>query len=738
MEYSHIWNAVLGDRDVALKIGPLAGQAHGAVLIQEGETVLLATAVVSDKPREGVDFMPLMVDYEEKFYAAGKINGSRFIKREGKPSESAILTSRLIDRAIRPLFPKSFRRDIQVIVTVLSIDEDNDPDTLAITAASAALMKAETAPFQGPVGAVRIGRIDGQLIVNPKRADMARSDLDLVVAGTSERVMMIEAGANEVPDETMYEAIELAQRELQSMISLQQELASDKDIQITVEEEAADAAYELVKRHLGPAIEAVADQIIRGERQAAYDEIKERALVELEGQMKQSEILAGVEKVYFKRLRANVLEQDKRPDGRGITEIRPIWVDTGLLPRTHGSAVFTRGESQALSVVTLASPGAKQLIDTMDTDAQKRYMHHYNFPPFSTGEVSPLRGVGRREIGHGALAERALEPMIPDEEAFPYTIRVVSEILSSNGSTSMAATCGSTMSLMDAGVPLKKPVSGIAMGLMTNHDASEFKVLSDLQGLEDFCGDMDFKITGTVDGITAVQMDTKIKGLTMAIVRQTITQAREGRIQIMNTMLAHLAEPRAELSKYAPRIVSVKINPEKIGELIGPGGKMINKIIDSCGGKEITNIDIDDSGLVMITSSDPEMSQKAVAAVEGIGKDVQIGEEFDGEFVGIVNNRDTGKEIGALVEISPTKTGMVHISEISWNHIAKIGDVLTIGQKVRVKVLDVDPARGKIGLSIRALEPKPEGYVERPREERPRDDRRGGRPPFRGPRRDFR
>jgi polyribonucleotide nucleotidyltransferase len=737
MEYSHIWKAVLGDRDVELKVGPLAQQAHGAVLIQEGETVLLATAVVSDKPRDGVDFMPLMVDYEEKFYAAGKINGSRYIKREGRPSDGAVLTSRLIDRAIRPLFPKSFRRDVQVIVTVLSIDEDNDPDTLAITAASAALIKAETAPFQGPVGAVRIGRIDNQLIVNPKRSDMDKSDLDLVVAGTSERVMMIEAGANEVPDDVLYEAIELAQRELQSVVKAQEELAASKEIHVTVEEEAADAAYELVKSHLGSEINNVADQIIRGERQAAFDALKEKALVELEGQMKQNEILAGLEKVYFKRLRANILENDKRPDGRAITEIRQIWCDSSLLPRTHGSAVFTRGESQSLSIVTLASPGAKQMIDTMDQDGEKRYMHHYNFPPYSTGETSPLRGAGRREIGHGALAERALMPMIPDEESFPYTIRVVSEILSSNGSTSMAATCGSTLSLMDAGVPLKKPVSGIAMGLITNHDASEYKVLSDLQGLEDFCGDMDFKIAGTADGITAVQMDTKIKGLTMEIIRQTVTQAKEGRAQILAKMLEHLPEPRADLSKYAPRIVSVKINPEKIGELIGPGGKMINKIIDSCGGKEVTNIDIEDTGLVMITSNDPEMAQKAIAAVEGIGKDVQIGEEFDGEVVGVVNNRDTGKEIGALVEISPTKTGMVHISEISWNHIAKIADALTIGQKVRVKVLDVDPARGKIGLSIRALEPKPEGYVERPREERPRGF--GDRPPFRGgPRRDNR
>lgn len=708
MEYTHTWKAVLGDREVSINTGAFAGQADGAVMVREGETVLLATAVVADEPREGVDFMPLMVDYEEKFYATGKINGSRFIKREGKPSDNAVLTSRLIDRAIRPLFPKSFRRDVQVIITVLSADDENDPDTLAIVAASAALTLAPNAPFHGPVGAVRVGRVNNELVINPTKTQMATSDLDLVVAGTAERVMMLEAGANEVPDAVVYDAIVKGQEALQTTVAAQNEIAANKDIVVTVEEEAADAAYELVKNHIGHTIDEVISQTERAVRHAAYETLKTRVLTELEGQLKQSEIAAAVEKVYFKKLRAAILERDLRPDGRGITEVRQISCDTGLLPRTHGSALFTRGESQALSIVTLGGPGDVQLIDTMDEDATKRYMHHYNFPPYSTGETSPLRGAGRREIGHGALAERALEPMIPAATEFPYTIRVVSEILSSNGSTSMASVCGSTLSLMDAGVPLKKPVSGIAMGLVTNDDASQFKVLTDLQGLEDFAGDMDFKIAGTADGITAVQMDTKIAGLTMAIVEQTVNQAKEGRLFILGKMLEALSAPRTELSKYAPRIVTVPIDPAKIGELIGPGGKTINKIVEQCGGKEVTQIDIDDVGLVMITSTDAAMGEKAVAAVEGIAKEIEVGAVYEGEIVSFVTQRDTGKEIGAIVQLTPNKTGMIHISEIANERVEKLADKLAIGQVVKVKVLDVDAARGRIALSMKALQPKPE------------------------------
>lgn len=708
MEYTNSWKAIVNDREISISTGNFAAQADGAVMVREGDTMLLATAVITAEPRDGIDYMPLMVDYEEKFYATGKINGSRFIKREGRPSENAVLTSRLIDRAIRPLFPKSFRRDVQVIVTVLSVDEDNDTDTLAIIAASAALTLAPNAPFNGPVGAIRVGRVDNELIMNPTKGQMETSDLDLVIAGTSERVMMLEAGANEVPDSVVHEAIVKGLAALQPTVAMQNEAKSGKDVMITVEEEAADAAYDLVKNHIGHTIEDVTTKTERSERHAAYENLKARVVTELEGQFKQSEILAAVEKVYFKNLRALILERELRPDGRGITEVRQIGVEAGLLPRTHGSALFSRGESQALSIVTLGGPGDAQMVDTMDEDTTKRYMHHYNFPPFSTGETSPLRGAGRREIGHGALAERALEPMIPPATEFPYTIRVVSEILSSNGSTSMASVCGSTLSLMDAGVPLKKPVSGIAMGLVTNDDASQFKVLTDLQGLEDFAGDMDFKIAGTADGITAIQMDTKIAGLTMEIVEQTMKQAKTDRLHILGKMLESLPAPRADLSAYAPRIVTVPIDPAKIGELIGPGGKVINKIVEMCGGKEVTSIDIDDVGLVMITSTNAEMGQKAIAMVEGIAKEIEVGAVYEGEVTGFVTQRDTGKEIGAVVQLTPNKNGMVHISEIANERVEKLGDKLSIGQIVKVKVLDVDSARGRIALSIKALLPRQE------------------------------
>lgn len=735
------WVAKLGDQEVTISSGRFAEQASAAITITVGETVLLATAVVESKAREGMDYLPLLIDYEEKFYAAGKISGSRFVKREGRPSENAILTARLIDRPLRPLFPKSFRRDIQIVVTVLSLDEEHDPDVLGIIGASAALSLAPNAPFKGPVGAVRIGRIDGQFVVQPNKSQMLKSDLDLIVAGTKERVMMIEAGTNELPDQDMYEAIKLALESLQPIIQIQEEMMAGKDVAVTVEEEAFDAALNLVKNHLGSKITDVASDTDRTKRQLAYDQLLEQTQTELEGQLKQVDIAATIEKLYHKALRANILEREQRPDGRAITEVRPISCETGLLPRPHGSGLFTRGQTQVLSTVTLGGPGDVQLIDSMEEDAKKRYMHHYNFPPYSTGEVSPLRGAGRREIGHGALAERALLPMIPSEEDFPYTIRVVSEVLSSNGSTSMGATCGSTISLMDAGVPLKKPVSGIAMGLVTNEDASQFKVLTDLQGLEDFAGDMDFKIAGTVDGITAVQMDTKIAGLTLEIIEQTIKQAREGRLHIMNKMLEVIPKPNAELSKYAPRITTLHIDPAKIGELIGPGGKTINKIIDNAGGHDVTSIDIDDTGLVMITSTKPEMAAKAIEEVEGMTKEVEIGATYEGEVVDFVTQKDSGKEVGALVEIMPHRVGMVHISEIANTYVDKASDKISVGEKVKVKVLDVDTERGRIALSIKALQPanqedqRPPRTGDRPNRFDDRGPREVGSAPFVGERR---
>lgn len=728
------WSAQVGNQTIEFATGKLAAQAGAAIIATAGETVVLATATVAKTAREGLDFLPFMVDFEEKFYAAGKINGSRFIKREGRPSEKATVTSRLIDRPLRPLFPKTFRRDIQVIVTVLSLDDENDPDTLAINAASAALTRCVAAPFQGPIAAVRIGRVNNELVVNPTKTQMLTSDLDLVVAGTRERVMMLEAAANELPDELLFDAIKLAIEAIQPCLDTQDQMAAEAEVTTSVEEDVLLSVYEVVKSRFNEPMRAVTLIVDQIERELAYDQLKAKIGEELEGELKQIDIAQAVEMLYNKLIRLNILEKDHRPDGRAITDVRPVSVEVGVLPRPHGSAVFQRGASQSLSVVTLAGPGAKQLIDTMDEDTSKRYLHHYNFPPYSTGETAPLRGVGRREIGHGALAERALVPVLPAEEDFPYTIRVVSEITSSNGSTSMAATCGSTMSLFDAGVPLKKPVSGIAMGLVTNEDTSEFKVLTDLQGLEDFAGDMDFKIAGTADGITAVQMDTKIAGLTMPIVEQTIKQAKAGRLFILDQMLAVLPEPRAELSKYAPRISSVKIDPSKIGELIGPGGKIINGIIERCGGPEITQIDIAETGMVTITSTDPEMGAKAVAEVEGITKEIEVGTIYDGEVVDIVKQRDTGKEVGALVQIAPGKTGMVHVSEISHQYLEKVSDTLKVGQKVRVKVMDVDTARGRIALSIKALQDRPAGSGgsdDRPRSPRPpRAD--GPRPPFAG------
>lgn len=695
--------ARLGDTELTLEYGRFAEQADAAVTIQAGDTLLLATVVVSKNIREGIDYFPLMVEYQERLYAAGKISGSRFIKREGRPSDVAILTSRLIDRPLRPLFDKNFRNDVQVVVTALSVDKENDPDILSIIAASAALMKAGTAPYKGPVSACRIGMIDGKLVVNPTRTQMEESDLDLVVAGTAERVMMVEAGANEVPEKIMLEALRLAQDAMQDTLKVQHEFATKYEAPVTVVKEgpsAEDAVKDFVKKD----ITTVFQEKDRAKRKELQADLLVKVCAKLEGDYKQLDIKAAFNKLVEKEIREAILERDDRPDGRAITEVRPITVETSLLPRTHGSALFTRGQTQALTITTLGSAGDEQMIETMDMEGTKRYMHHYNFPPYSTGEASPFRGTSRREVGHGALAERALVPVLPSKDDFPYTIRLVSEILSSNGSSSMASVCGSTLSLMDAGVPIKKPVSGIAMGLVTNDDASKFKVLTDLQGLEDFAGDMDFKIAGTKDGITAIQMDTKIAGLTWPIIEQTLTQAYEGRLFIMDKMLAALPEPRKELSPFAPRIQVIKIDPEKIGELIGPGGKNINRIIAEAGGKEITAIDIEEDGTVLVSSTDPELAARAIAAIEAMAKTVEVGETFEGPVIAIIKDRmDPRKEIGAVVQILPNKEGMVHISQISKERINLVSDVLKIGDIVKVKVMQVDPEKGRISLSIKEL-----------------------------------
>lgn len=700
---THSYEVDFAGKKLTLESGIFAGSANGSITATCNETVVLATAVVGSEPREGVDFFPLLVDFEERFYAAGKISGSRFIKREGRPSDSAVLAARKIDRPLRPLFPKSYRNDVQVVITVLSYDGSVDPDVLSTIAASAALMQT-SAPFKEPIAAMRVGRIDGKFILNPTEDEIETSELNLTVSATKDRVMMLETEANEVSEEVVFEGIQLAMSAMQPLIAIQHKIAEDHQREVVqLEQESAAGVHAEVHNLVAHKLKDAILEMDKEAREAKLKIYEDEVLQTLEGNYKQVEIKGAFAKLVEKEVRRAILEDGVRPDGRAMDEIRPLNVRVGILPRPHGSALFTRGQTQALTVATLASPGMEQLIDTMEGESTKRFMHHYNFPPFSTGEVRPMRGAGRREIGHGYLAEKALKPMIPDSESFPYTIRLVSEILSSNGSSSMAATCGSTLALMDAGVPIKKPVSGIAMGLVTNEDASVYKVLTDLQGLEDFAGDMDFKVAGTKDGITAIQMDTKIAGLTMDIVKDTLEKARVGRAEILATMLEVIPEPRKTLSKYAPRIEAIKINPDKIGEIIGPGGKNIKKMIDECGGKEITSIDIEDDGTVMVSSVDPEMGDKAISMIKSMTREIVPGEIITGAIIDIKKDRMSGKEIGAIVQITPKLDGMVHISQISDKRIEKVSDVLKVGDVVTAKVVEVDPFKGRISLSMKEL-----------------------------------
>lgn len=696
------YEADFGGEKVVLETGKLAGLANGSITATYKDTVVLATVCVSPEPKEGTDFFPLMVEFEERFYAAGKISGSRFIKREGRPSDAAVLNGRKIDRPIRPLFPKNYRNDVQVIVTALSYDGSIDPAVLGTIAASSALMQTN-APFKGPIAAINVGLVDDKFVVNLDEEQEEKSSLSLTFAATAERVMMIETEANEVSEEKIFEAMQFGHKAMQAVIEIQHQIAEDHNRELLEQEDAKEGIHAEV---YGLVAEKIKDAFIEMDKQAREAKLKayeDEVLQSLEGNYKQVEIKSAFAKIVEKEVRRMILEDGIRPDGRGIEDIRPLGVEVGLLPRPHGSALFTRGQTQALTIATLASPGMEQLIDTMEGESTKRFMHHYNFPPYSTGEVRPVRGVGRREVGHGYLAEKALKPMIPDSESFPYTIRLVSEILSSNGSSSMAATCGSTLALMDAGVPIKKPVAGIAMGLVTNADASKYKVLTDLQGLEDFAGDMDFKVAGTKDGVTAVQMDTKIEGLTWDIIKDTLTQAKAGRMEIMEAMLAVIAEPRAELSKYAPRIEAIKINPDKIGELIGPGGKTIKKIIDECGGKELVSIDIEDDGTVMVSSLDSAAGEKAISIVKSMTKEILPGEMLTGEIIEIKKDRMTGKEIGAIMRITPRLDGMIHISQISTERVEKVSDKLKVGQIVTVRVTEVDAAKGRIGLTMKGV-----------------------------------
>ncbi len=726
----------IGGRKMTIETGKFAGQANGSCTIRYGDTVVLATAVMSDTVREGIDYFPLLVDYEERLYAAGKIKGSRFIKREGRPTDEAILSSRMIDRSIRPFFKDTIRNDVQVVITVLSIDQENDPDISALIAASCALT-ISSIPWNGPVSGVRVGQINGEWVLNPTYSAREKSELDLVVVGNAEKIVMLEAGAKEVPEVTMMEALRFGQKHLRKIIDLIEEVRQKVGTPKMVVEVAAEDEVEKSKLLLEQKVNAFCENglgdIIQTAEKPRLEEKKAKLLSDLDASLKADNEVTKemrlkapdlVEKLLERAIRTMVLEKGKRVDGRGIEDIRPLSVEVGILPRTHGSGLFNRGETQVLSIVTLGSPGDEQFLDTMEESGKKRYMHHYNFPAFSVGEVAPLRGPGRREIGHGALAEKAILPVLPDKETFPYTVRVVSEVLSSNGSTSMASTCGSTLALMDAGVPITKPVAGISIGMMSDEAQNKFRLLSDIQGLEDHSGDMDFKVAGTQDGITAVQLDVKCAGISLEICEKTFERAKKVRAVILDKMAEAIAAPRAELSPYAPRITSMRIDPKKIREVIGKGGETINDIIDNCGGKDVTKIDIEDDGLIMVTSHNSEMAQKAIDWITNLTRDIQIGEEYEGTVTQIVSDRNTGKEIGVIVEFLPGKDGMVHISELARERVYKIEDVVKVGDAMKVKVLEVDAERGRISLSRRALLETPAEHEERMNFARSRPPRR--------------
>lgn len=689
-----------GSYKVSLEHGRMAKQAHGSVVGRYGDTVVLATVVASDEPRKGIDFFPLTVDYQEKAYAAGKIPGG-FFKREGRPSEREILVSRLIDRPIRPLFPVSFFNDTQVIVTVLSVDQTNSTDFLGIIAASTALTISDI-PFNGPVGAVKIGRIEGEFVVNPSYTELERSELNLIVAGTRDAVMMVEGGANELSEDIMLEAINLAHKEIQKVIDIQLELQSLVGRK-KMEAEPLAINKELEDQIKKLALDRIREAILipnKASRQERIDKILDDLHLHLKKDEEDitKEITIIFNEIEKNEVRGMILDKNIRADGRKRNEIRPITCEVGILPRTHGSALFTRGETQSLSVATLGTALDEQRIDALEGESKKTFMLHYNFPPFSVGEVKGLRGPGRREIGHGALAERALKAVIPSKDDFPYTLRVVSDILESNGSSSMATVCAGTLSLMDAGVPIKAPVAGIAMGLIK--ETEKIVILSDISGLEDHLGDMDFKIAGTSKGITAIQMDMKIAGITKEIMATALGQAKEGRLFILDKMLETIAAPRTNLSAHAPRIVTMKVKQEKVREVIGPGGKVIRGIVEKTGVK----IDIDDSGVISIASADEEAVRAAMEIINQITAEAEIGKIYLGKVRRIV-------DFGAFVEIIPNTDGLVHISQLSEERVKNVTDEVSEGDEILVKVIEIDK-QGKIRLSrkdaLRETSGKPE------------------------------
>jgi len=732
---SIVYTTTVGDKTISFETGKLAGQAGGAVTVRVGDSIIFASATMGGV-REGIDFFPLSVDYEERLYATGKIPGS-FFRREGRPGTEAILVARLTDRPLRPLFPKGMRNEVQIIMFSISSDSENPLDILAINAASTAVMISDT-PWNGPVGAVRVGRIDGEFIINPTFAQMDASDLDLRIAGTRDAILMVECGASEVPEDVMVEALELGHKSIQPIIDLQfkmQEEVGKEKREATFSLPDEDVANKVFERVSGPMTQLLDNPLTKKEFYGGMITLKDEVVEEFctvpEGaNASDYPSLASVREAFDQAeqsiVRERILGMGKRPDGRGPKDLRDIWAEVNLSPRAHGSGLFTRGETQVMTLATLGTLGEAQEIDSLSPQDTKRYLHHYNFPPYSVGEVRPLRGQSRREIGHGALAERALEPVIPAEETFPYTLRLVSEVLSSNGSTSMASVCGSTLALMDAGVPIKAPVAGIAMGLITD-DTGRYKVLTDIQGTEDHLGDMDFKVAGTADGITALQMDIKISGLSADIMKEALEQARVARMAILDIMLQAIPEPRAELKDHAPRITTVKIPVDKIGALIGPGGKNIRALQEETG----TKIDIEEDGTVYIAAVEGVGAKAAIERIEALGESPEIGRIYTGKVVRIEN-------FGAFVEILPGTDGLVHISQLDSERVNSVEDVVGMGDEITVMITDIDPM-GKIRLSRQAVlegwsaeearerdKPRSSGGG-RPGGGRGGNDRRGGR-----------
>lgn len=691
-----VFKMELAGRTLTVETGKYAGQAGGSCLVRCGDTAVLVCATVSKTARDGVDFLPLSCEFEEKLYAVGKIPGG-FIKREGRPTEKAVLTSRLIDRPLRPLFPKGFYNNVQVIATVLSVEQDIQPDVLAMIGSSIALSISD-APFMGPTGAVNVGYLDGEYIINPNSLQRELSRLHLTVAGTRDAVMMVEAGAEELTEAEMLRAILFAHEEIKKIVAFIDEIAAEagkpkREIEVYKPDEELS---EKVREYAFKSMEWALDTFDRKEREQRTEKVKEDTIAQFEIEFPDSasdidNILYGFTKEI---VRDKIINKNIRPDGRTHEQIRPIWSEVGILSRTHGSAVFTRGQTQVLTVATLGAMGDGQTLDGIGEEEYKRYMHQYNMPPYSVGETRMMRGPGRREIGHGALAERALLPMLPNEDDFPYAIRLVSEVISSNGSTSQASVCASTLSLMDAGVPIKKPVAGVAMGLIKDGESDRLAILTDIQGLEDFLGDMDFKVAGTRDGITAIQMDIKIKGIDEQILTRALEQARIGRLYILDKMLETLPAPREEMSPYAPRILRFTIHPDKIREVIGTGGKTINKIIADTGVK----IDIEDDGRVFIASPDEAAAAEAKRMIETIIKDIEVGDVYLGKVVSIL-------PIGAQVEIKPGKKGLVHISKLANRRIERVEDVVSLGDEILVRVIDIKPD-GKIDLTRKGLLPE--------------------------------